>query len=263
MRYSLVENPPFVRVIGAMIPQLFAVQEYFTYRGIDPKFQIDDSPEFLAEFSGRICYRSWHNPRGVERKEYLQQQIVGHGHGSVIEHPVLTFVVADVPRSTQLELVRHRHAGYSWESQRFVDDEIRFVVPPLIRGNAEAVAMFEEHCQENVYQYNYWKRRAAELIDEQRLFSNDRTLRRKRAREMARAKLGNDVASDGTLTMNARALRHVIETRSSEHADASIRELAVALYDQAELYLPAILSDFEKVPTEFGPDELVSRFRKV
>src|SRR5438874_2744402 len=88
----------------------------------------------LAEFAGRLCYRSWEpglNPNVTKiRKDqsvYLEN-ILRSAHGSVLEHVNFSFVLHNVSRVLTHELVRHRAGvAVSQESLRFVRlDELPF-----------------------------------------------------------------------------------------------------------------------------------------
>jgi hypothetical protein len=63
--------------------------------------------ERLAEFAGRLCYMSQHNPAKRETRDYLEN-IKKQGHGSVLEHANYTILLEGVSRSLTHELVRHR-----------------------------------------------------------------------------------------------------------------------------------------------------------
>src|SRR5690606_23598009 len=83
-------------------------------------FEVD--PTSVIEFGGRISYESWGNAHRRTRAEYIQDQIINKKHGSVLEHLFYNLIVADVPRSVQMETIRHRAGtSYSWTSQRYVD----------------------------------------------------------------------------------------------------------------------------------------------
>src|ERR671917_2333784 len=92
--------------------------------------------ERIAEFAGRLCYMSQHNPAGRSTAEYLGN-ILKQGHGSVLEHANYTLLLEGISRSLTHELVRHRAGmAYSQLSQRYVDEsEASFVVPPAIVGD--------------------------------------------------------------------------------------------------------------------------------
>ena len=97
--------------------------------------------ERLAEFAGRLCYMSQHNPAGRSTAEYLRN-ILRQGHGSVFEHSTYAVLIEGISRSCSHELVRHRAGwGYSQLSQRYVDEShAAFVMPPAIQGDGELEA---------------------------------------------------------------------------------------------------------------------------
>ncbi|HEU4566288.1 MAG TPA: FAD-dependent thymidylate synthase [Gemmatimonadaceae bacterium] len=68
--------------------------------------------ERLAEFAGRLCYMSQHNPAKRSTREYLEN-IKRQGHGSVLEHANYSVLVEGVSRSLTHELIRHR-AGFGY-----------------------------------------------------------------------------------------------------------------------------------------------------
>ena len=97
--------------------------------------------ERLAEFAGRLCYMSQHNPAGRTTAEYLRN-ILQQGHGSVFEHCTYVVLIEGISRSCSHELVRHRAGwGYSQLSQRYVDEShAAFVMPPAIQGDRDLEA---------------------------------------------------------------------------------------------------------------------------
>src|SRR5918996_6371762 len=101
--------------------------------------------ERIAEFAGRLCYMSQHNPAGRTTAEYLTN-ILKQGHGSVFEHSTYVVLIEGISRSCSHELVRHRAGwGYSQLSQRYVDEShAAFVMPPAIMGDANLEAEWEK-----------------------------------------------------------------------------------------------------------------------
>src|SRR6266542_992819 len=144
--------------------------------------------ERLAEFAGRICYMSQHNPASRSTAEYLEN-IKKQGHGSVLEHPVYVLLIEGISRSCSHELVRHRAGfGYSQLSQRYVDEShAAFVMPPAIMGDATLEAEWEREVAGAQAGYV----RAVEALMERYAGVDDRTHRRKLAREAARSVLPN------------------------------------------------------------------------
>jgi thymidylate synthase (FAD) len=88
------------------------------------------------------------------------------------------------------------------------------------------------------------------------------TLRRKQARQAARAVLPNATETRIVVTGNYRAWRHFIAMRASEHADVEIRALAVACLRELQLVAPNVFADFEvgRLPdgTEVASSPLVA-----
>lgn len=240
MRVSFVSAPPTVYVIGSSAPLTTGLESYLEsveekWRTIAPDRPWD--PEEIIEAAGRICYSSWNNPADKTRQQYIQSSIIEHAHGSVLEHVWLNLIVQDLPRSTQLELVRHGDGtAFSFESTRFTDKRLRFVIPPRMRGNEDLETLFKGHCNQAVSLYK-------NLRDSGTLEHEEGTLKRKRAKEMARAILPSCLGSDGVVSVNGRSLRWIIQSRSDPHADLSIRELAYALYTATKDYLPSLFSD--------------------
>src|SRR6201982_4148285 len=99
----------------------------------------------LAEFAGKMCYRSWEpglnpNVRKVrDDQEVYLQNILKQQHGSVLEHVSFTFVLHNVSRVFTHEIVRHAPgAGGSQESRRYVRlDELPFWCPDWALEDAE------------------------------------------------------------------------------------------------------------------------------
>jgi thymidylate synthase (FAD) len=201
-----------------------------------------DGGQALAEFAGRACYQSWKkpNPSTATNAGYLRH-ILEVGHLSVLEHGVVTFYFTGVSRSFTHELIRHRHFSYSQLSQRYVPErDAAMVEPDVIAEDAELHKRFVEATEASVRAYN-------ELLEglERRFADVDNaTLRRKQARQAARAVLPNATETRIVVTGNYRAWRHFIAMRATEHADVEIRELAVECLRQLQRVAPNVFSDF-------------------
>ena len=206
-----------------------------------------DGGEALVEFAGRACYQSWSkpNPRTATNASYLRH-IIDVGHFSVLEHASVSFYVSGISRSCTHELIRHRHFSYSQLSQRYVPEhDSQVVIPPGMEDDPELVRIFTEAADANRATYTDLLARLEEkLIGEQ---SGDRSavLRRKQARQAARAVLPNATETRIVVTGNYRAWRHFIAMRASEHADVEIRRLAIACLRQLVDVAPAVFGDFD------------------
>jgi thymidylate synthase (FAD) len=203
----------------------------------------------LVEFAGRACYQSWSkpNPRTATNAGYLQH-IIDVGHFSVLEHASVSFYISGLSRSCTHELIRHRHFSYSQLSQRYVaEHDAQVVVPPGIEGDAELTEIFLAAADASRATYTeLLQRLEAKLIGDQ-AGDKDKTavLRRKQARQAARAVLPNATETRIVVTGNYRAWRHFVAMRASEHADVEIRRLAIACLRELVDVAPAVFSDFE------------------
>lgn len=198
--------------------------------------------ERLAEFAGRLCYMSQHNPAKRETREYLEN-IKKQGHGSVLEHANYSILLEGVSRSLTHELVRHRAGfAYSQLSQRYVDEsDANFVVPPAIIGDETLESAWREQVEAAQETYVEFVARLMERYG----WVADKVHRRKMAREAARSVLPNATETKIVVTGNARAWRTMLELRSSEGAELEIRRMAVAVLRLLQREAPGLFSDFE------------------
>lgn len=160
--------------------------------------------------AGKSCY-SEHSSAElipmIDDPEKTLRKIVGMGHHSVIEHAVFTFSVEGVSRALTHQLVRHRIASFSQQSQRYVSlKEPTYVVPKTIKGNPNTLKRYDE------LMATIWEayRELAEVVPA----------------EDARYVLPNGCTTNITITMNARELLHFFSLRCCERAQWEIRELA-------------------------------------
>jgi len=202
-----------------------------------------DGGQALAEFAGRACYQSWGkpNPATASNAGYLRH-LLEVGHLSVLEHGSVTFYITGVSRSLTHELVRHRHFSYSQLSQRYVPEgDAAMVEPDVIAADPALHAAFLAAADASARAYR-------ELLDGlQNRFADveQATLRRKQARQAARAVLPNATETRIVVTGNYRAWRHFIAMRASEHADVEIRALAVTCLRELQRVAANVFADFE------------------
>jgi len=197
----------------------------------------------LTEFAGRACYQSWSkpNPKTATNAAYLRH-IIDVGHFSVLEHASVSFYITGVSRSCTHELIRHRHFSYSQLSQRFVPErDSQVVLPPGIEDDPELQRLFFAAADASRDAY------AALLARLEAKFADEpnAVLRRKQARQAARAVLPNATETRIVVSGNYRAWRHFIAMRASEHADVEIRRLAIACLRELADLAPAVFADFE------------------
>lgn len=170
-------------------------------------------PLRLLYTAARTCYSPlspvelWEDGATPERMERLIRQIVESGHHSILEHVSFTFAVAGISRTASHQLVRHRLASYSQQSQRYVRGPFPYVTP------ASWVRAGEE-----------WLRRYREaMAGLERLYED--AVAAGIPPEDARFVLPQAVSTSLTLTMNLRELVHVVGVRTCLRAQWEIREL--------------------------------------
>lgn len=203
--------------------------------------------ERLAEFAGRLCYMSQHNPAKRNTRDYLEN-IKRQGHGSVLEHATYSLLLEGVSRSLTHELVRHRAGfAYSQLSQRYVDEShASFVVPPAIVGDAALEEAWRTQIESAQAQYVA----LVESLMTRYSWVADKVHRRKMAREAARSVLPNATETKIVVTGNVRAWRTMLELRSSEGAEMEIRRTAIAVLRVLQQEAPGFFSDFETYVAE-------------
>src|ERR1700712_1299919 len=162
-----------------------------------------DGGQALAEFAGRACYQSWSkpNPATASNAGYLRH-ILEVGHLSVLEHGTVSMYLSGVSRSLTHELIRHRHFSYSQLSQRSVPErDAAFVEPAVIAEDPELHERFLAATEAAMTAYS-------ELLEGlEKRFADvpNATLRRKQARQAARAVLPNATETRIVVTGNYRA----------------------------------------------------------
>ncbi|TCP50160.1 thymidylate synthase (FAD) [Tamaricihabitans halophyticus] len=201
-----------------------------------------DGGQALAEFAGRACYQSWRKPNPVTATNagYLRH-ILEVGHLSVLEHGTVTFYLTGISRSLTHELIRHRHFSYSQLSQRYVPEkDAAMVEPDVIADDPELHAKFVAASDAAVAAYTDLLAGLQERFADE----SNATLRRKQARQAARAILPNATETRIVVTGNYRAWRHFIAMRATEQADVEIRALAVECLRQLQKTAENVFADF-------------------
>ncbi len=216
--------------------------------------------ELLPEVAGRVCYMSFVRPRPGGNQAYLDR-IKEVGHGSVLEHSVWNFLITGVSRSFTHELVRHRAGfGYSQLSQRYVDESVAdFVEPGCIAADPALHEVWLAAVQQA--QEAYVKLVAG--LQEKFATVQDKTLRRKLARQAARSVLPNATETKIFVSANARALRHFIELRCNEHAEIEIRTVAARMLEILQREASSIFGDYEWVDLPDGTRAVKTAHSKV
>lgn len=170
-------------------------------------------PDELVAAASRICYSDATVCELLEKEtpqhsRSLLKKLLKSGHLSPFEHASFTFGVDGLSRVASHQLVRHRIASYSQQSQRYVSMETPDVVlPRSIASHPEASAVFQEEVSRAHAAY---KKLMALGIPA----------------EDARFILPHGWQTRIIFTMNGRELLHFFQLRLCRRAQWEIRELA-------------------------------------
>lgn len=188
-------------------------------------------PELTVALAARLCY----SPVSIDELNTrlssadvtaFLEKIMSLGHQSVLEHASFTFGIDGISRVTSHQLVRHRIASFSQQSQRYVTLKERFdtVVPPTVKERRDLEERFQAQIDALHGLY-------AELV-EAGIPAED-----------ARYLLPNATCTNLVMTMNARELLHFFELRCCERAQWEIRAMAVEMLWLVREVAPVIFRD--------------------
>ena len=250
---------PRVYLVGRQDIDRSGIDRFLDEHGMAWETDTEVGGEQLAEAGGRLCYLSFGKGR-KSNADYLGN-IIAQKHGSVLEHAVWNFIIAGVSRSFTHELVRHRAGfAYSQLSQRYVDESIANYIEPDIIADDETLHDVWLRAVEVSHQA--YLTLVAGLMDKL-ADMEDKTHRRKLARQAARSVLPNATETMIFVTANARALRHFIEMRGSEWAEVEIRKVALDILRIMQREAPNLFADYDIVRLDDGTDVARTPFEKV
>jgi thymidylate synthase (FAD) len=221
---------------------------------------LDNDAQNLAEFAGRLCYRSWDpglNPNvtriRTEQDPYLRN-ILASAHGSVLEHASFTFVLHNVSRVFSHEVVRHRPGtAISQESLRFVRlADIPFWFPEWALADEELMKRASAVLGQ-LEEFQNWMAEHFGLDDEGVKFHE-----KKHKTSFMRRFAPDGVATGLVWTANIRTLRHTIEARTDGGAEEEIRLVFGKIGELMRAEAPALFGDYTVTDGTWVP-----RWRKV
>ena len=170
-----------------------------------------------------------------EKAKRIIKRVAGYGHGSVIEHASFTFSIEGASRAMTHQLVRHRIASYTQQSQRYVAYNTleSYLTPPSIAGNTEAKEEYDK---------------TLKTISD----SYEKLMKMGIPKEDARFILPNAAKTNIIATMNARELRHFFNVRCCTRAQWEMREAATEMLKQAKKATPALFENAGPRCVELG-----------
>ncbi|MDY6917442.1 MAG: FAD-dependent thymidylate synthase [Chloroflexota bacterium] len=180
--------------------------------------RVSSSPASVAELLEKLT---------PERVERLISHLIGSGHLSVLEHASFTFAIEGVSRVTSHQLVRHRMASYTQQSQRYVSlRDFEYVTPATISSSPEFTERYREAIE------------AAHCLYIEMLDAGIPA-------EDARYVLPNAAETRLVMTMNARELVHACSLRLCLRAQWEIVELFERIKAEVEKVAPRIAAELK------------------
>lgn len=224
------------------------------------------NPEQTVAAAAKLCY----SPVGIdeiqenltpEKTESFVNMLAEIGHASPMEHASFTFAIEGISRACSHQLVRHRIASYSQQSQRYVDgNNFEFVTPPAIKECDQALEEYEKilSLQKDAYS-KIRDALAAKAITElcpELSGDNSDVIAAfkerdkakcgaiiKKANEDARFILPNACTTAIVVTMNTRSLWNFFAHRCCNRAQWEIREVAVQMLRLCKSVAPSLFKN--------------------
>lgn len=175
--------------------------------------RVSASPATVAEIQEKL------SPEAVNK---FLQQLLTLGHLSPFEHVNFTFALEGISRVTSHQLVRHRLASYTQQSQRYVSlKKLNYITPPTISAKPELQAKYEQAVQAAYALYRQFQEAGIPAED-------------------ARYLLPGAAETRLVMTMNARELMHACSVRLCLKAQWEIVELFERARAEVEKVAPII-----------------------
>lgn len=195
------------------------------------------NPERVIALAGKLCY----SPVGIdelndkisdEEVNKFISKLANMGHMSPFEHASFTFAIEGISRNCSHQIVRHRVASYSQQSQRYVKMNGEYVTPPIIKGDDKLNYTYDIMMNNA---YNSYCKMVEKLIELGRT--------EKEAIEDARYILPSACTTKMEFTMNVRELLHFFKQRCCKRAQWEIRILANEMLKQCKEVSPLLFKN--------------------
>ena len=180
--------------------------------------------EEIAKLATANCVGKLDNPtdKGL-------QVAIDSKHYSVLEHLPLTFLIKDVSRVTEVQLIRHRIASYSIKSGRYTkanNTDLWYQIPKSIMNND---SIMESYIKINEYIYSFYNTMIEQGIP----------------KEDARYILPQGILTDIVVSMNARAFIEQCEKRLCKKAQWEIREMFTLMKECIKNVYPTVYTQLK------------------
>ena len=201
------------------------------------------NPEVMIAKAAKLCYSAvgidkMNESMDSESTLEFINMLISMGHESPTEHVTFTFAVEGVSRSLTHQLVRHRIASYSQQSQRYVKlDQFEYIIPPEIEKDSRAKALYLEAMESSQRAYNG----ISDILKTKYTAEGMKQgAAEKKAIEDARYVFPNACETKIIVTMNVRSLLNFFHHRCCNRAQWEIRGLAFEMLKLVKQVSPAI-----------------------
>jgi thymidylate synthase (FAD) len=198
-----------------------------------------EDPERTVALAARLCYSpvgigAIEKKLGPKETRRLVRMLIKMGHESALEHASFTFGIEGISRCCSHQLVRHRLASYSQQSQRYVGEHsamhggvFDFVIPPSV-----VEIGYEDWFREKMAAIQVWYDELVTALGNRGEASN----------EDARFILPNAAETKIVVTMNSRELLHFFRVRTCNRAQWEIRALAIEMLRHVKAVAPHLFA---------------------
>ncbi|MDD2572973.1 MAG: FAD-dependent thymidylate synthase [Bacillota bacterium] len=210
-------------------------------------------PDRLVSAAAKLCYSRVGAEDILEglsqdKVDKFLNLLMEMGHQSPIEHASFTFAVEGVSRVLTHQLVRHRIASYSQQSQRYVRFEgFEYIIPPHIEEDPQARELFQRAMQEDQRHYDelvdILYKKHYERLKKEEDGKKARQAAEKMAIEDARYVFPNACETKIIFTMNARSLYNFFRLRCCSRAQWEVRDLAEEMLRQVRKVAPILFKN--------------------
>jgi thymidylate synthase (FAD) len=194
-------------------------------------------PEEVVAMAAKLCYSASGMEdlkQKIETKdqETFVERLASIGHLSPVEHISFTFGIEGISRACSHQLVRHRVASYSQQSQRYVKEEqFDFIIPPSIKQDQALTQEYKKFMADAQENYTRALKRLEAFGYQGEAGQQD-----------ARYLLPNAAETKIIVTMNARELLHFFRVRTCNRAQWEIRAMAERMLALAKTTAPTIFA---------------------
>jgi thymidylate synthase (FAD) len=210
---------PVIKAKSGEEMRIFRVEDYPTLSSIKV------GEQFSVNHGTWQAVQVWNNSA-----EKFIEMLIRSGHLSVLEHASATFRIIGGSRAFTHQLVRHRMASFTQQSQRYIsEDQFQYIEPLSIQKNAESHKIYVDFMEQ--------ARKVYHQLQEIGIGNED-----------ARFVLPNSVESEIVITADLRDWRHIVEIRGAAKAQWEIRQIIVEILKILKRKAPSIFYDLEVDP---------------